>query len=65
VRMVDYVRDPLELDAMESWDGIEGLMKGGAEVRFGPGASAFLQEAKKRHEYMKVEIMRRYGLDES
>jgi len=62
VRLLDYVKDPLELDAMESWNGIGSLIEGGAEEKFGPGTSAFLEEAKERQEYMQVEILRRYGL---
>jgi hypothetical protein len=65
VRLVDYVKDPLELDVMESWSGIDGLINDGVEGKFGTGASEFLREAKERHEYMQVEIMRRYGLEGS
>lgn len=61
--MVDYIRDPLELDAMESWNGVEGLINDGAEERFGVGTVEFLREAYKRQEYMKKEIFRRYRMD--
>lgn len=60
--VVDYVADPLELDRMESWDGVEGLISSGAEEKFGSGTAAFLREAYIRQEYMKKEILRRYNL---
>lgn len=64
VRLVDYVADPLELVVMESWGGVESLIKDGAEEKFGPGTAKFLREAYERHEYMKHEIFRRYGMKE-
>ena len=56
------MKDPLELDVMESWNGVEGLINDGAEVKFGDGTAMFLREAYKRQEDLKVEIPRRYGL---
>ena len=61
--MLDYIRDPLELETMESWNGIEGLIRDGAEQRFGAGTADFLREAYKRQEYMKKEIFRRYRME--
>jgi hypothetical protein len=61
--MLDYIRDPLELDVMESWHGVEGLINDGAEENFGAGTAEFLREAYERQEYMKTEIFRRYGMD--
>jgi hypothetical protein len=63
VRLVDYVRDPLEHEVMETWAGIEGLITGGAEDKFGAGTVEFLREAFKRQEYMTTEIVRRYGVE--
>ena len=48
---------------MESWGGVEGLIAEGAEDKFGPGTAAFLREANVRQEYMKKEIIRRYGME--
>jgi hypothetical protein len=62
VRLVDYVKDPLEVEAMESWQGMEGLIEDGAEERFGDGTALFLREAYERQEHLKTEIPRRYGL---
>lgn len=62
VRLVDYVKDPLEVDVMESWRGVVGLIKDGAEDKFGDGTALFLREAYEQQEYLKVEIPRRYGL---
>ena len=39
VHLMDIVKDPLELDGLDSWDGIEGLIAGGAEEKFGPGTA--------------------------
>jgi hypothetical protein len=61
--MLDYVRDPLELNTMESWNGVEGLIIDGAEGNFGAGTAEFLRAAYERHEYMKKEIFRRYRMD--
>lgn len=61
--MVDYVKDPLELDVMESWNGIEGLINDGAEEKFGVGTAEFLREAYIRQNYMREEIFRRYRMD--
>lgn len=58
----DYVNDPTEEDALDTWDGIEGLIDEGVENIFGPGTEEFLREAEKRQTYMKSEIMRRYDL---
>jgi len=56
------VKDPLEVDVMESWQGVDGLIKDGAEEKFGDCTVLFLREAYERQEYLKVEIPRRYGL---
>jgi hypothetical protein len=60
---VDYVKDPLEHKPMQSWGGVESLIADGAEERFGEGTAAFLREAYTRQEYMKTEIIRRYGME--
>lgn len=62
MRLVDYVRDPLEADPWESWSGVEGLIARGAESHFGEGTTDFLREADVRHNYMRKEIVRRYGI---
>ena len=62
VRLVDYVRDPLERDPWESWDGIEDLILQGAEEQFGEGTEDFLRAAYERQEFMKDEIARRYAI---
>lgn len=62
MHLIDYISDPLELDGMSSWDGIEGLISKGAEEKFGEGTEDFLREAYKRQERMKTELPRRYGL---
>jgi len=49
---------------MESWSGVEDLIKQGAEEKFGNGTAEFLREANIRQEYMKHEIFRRYGMKE-
>ena len=59
---MDYIVDPLELDRKESWNGVEGLILDGVEDRFGVGTTEFLREADKRQQYMKEELLRRYGL---
>jgi len=59
---VDYTADPLELNSLVSWDGIEGLISMGAEDMFGPGTEEFLRKAFEKLTYMKTEILRRYGL---
>jgi hypothetical protein len=64
VRLVDYVKDPLERDPMEMWGGVEALISDGAEEKFGAGTADFLREAHKRQEYMKKEIIRRYGIED-
>jgi hypothetical protein len=61
---VDYVKDPLEFDALESWSGIEDLISRGAEETFGVGTTQFLRDAYHRQEYMKKEIIRRYGMED-
>jgi phosphoglycerol transferase MdoB-like AlkP superfamily enzyme len=64
VYLVDYISDPLELDRMDSWNGVEGLISNGAEEKFGVGTAAFLREAFERQEYMRLEIRKRYGLQD-
>jgi hypothetical protein len=64
VRLIDYITDPLELDGMDSWGGVEGLINGGAEAKFGSGTKEFLLEAFEKQEYMKTEILRRYGMED-
>lgn len=49
---------------MESWGGVEDLIKQGAEEKFGNGTTEFLREANVRQEYMNHEIFRRYGIKE-
>lgn len=61
---MDYLADPAEDNALESWSGVKGLIANGAEKRFGPGTEQFLLEADRRQSYMKVELFRRYGLNE-
>lgn len=63
MRLVDYIADPMELNPMESWGGVEALIADGVEDRFGDGTKDFLREAYTRQEYMKTEIFRRYGLE--
>jgi hypothetical protein len=53
----------MEYHPMETWGGVEALIAGGAEQRFGPGTTEFLREADTRQEYMKSEIIRRYGME--
>lgn len=60
--MADYEKDPKEENSMFSWEGVEGLIKDGAENKFGSGTELFLREASRREAYMKTEILRRYGL---
>jgi len=62
VRVVDFVTDPVEEKPMESWDGVEGLIRKGAENRFGKGTTEFLREADRRQKHWKKDIPRRYGL---
>lgn len=62
VHLVDYIIDPLEEDGLTSWGGITGLIEKGAEEKFGEGTTDFLREAFKRQDYMKIEILQRYGL---
>ena len=63
VSLVDYVRDPIELDRWVSWDGVEGLIAMGVEEHFGSGAENFLRRAVEKQEFMKSEILRRYELE--
>jgi hypothetical protein len=49
---------------MESWSGVEDLIKKDVEKKFGKGTTEFLREANVRQEYMKHEIFRRYGMIE-
>lgn len=60
--LVDYIRDSLENDKLDSWNGIEGLISSGAEEKFGEGTEVFLREANERQKFMKMEIYRRYGM---
>ena len=60
VSLVDYVRDPIEVDRWVSWRGVEGLIEMGAEEHFGVGMEEFLRRAFEKQEYMKSEINRRY-----
>ena len=63
--MADYENDPLEASSMFSWEGVEGLIKDGAEEKFGPGTAKFLLEAASRETYMRSELLRLYGLSEN
>ena len=56
--------DPLELDGLDSWNGVEGLISMGAEEKFGAGTADFLKDAYLKQEFMKTEILRRYGLQD-
>lgn len=58
------MKDPLEVDAWETWGGVEEFISRGAEEHFGEGTTEFLREAVKRQEYMKREIVRRYGMED-
>jgi len=62
--LVDYIKDPLEHEPMEMWGGVEALISAGAEGKFGYGTAEFLREAHKRQEYMKKEVIRRYGMED-
>ena len=64
VRLVDYVKDPLEYEPMDSWGGVEALISDGAEERFGTGTSEFLHKAHEQQWYMRKEIIRRYGMED-
>jgi hypothetical protein len=55
------VKDPLEEDHLDTWNGVKGLISGGAEKKFGPGTDQFLREANELQIYMKRELFRRYG----
>jgi hypothetical protein len=61
--LVDYVRDPLETEMLESWNGVQELIAEGAEEKFGKGTAEFLREADRRQKYMRAELFRRYGLE--
>jgi len=52
----------MEEDPWQSWQGIEDLISRGAEEKFGPGTEEFLRKAFEKQQYMKSEILRRYGL---
>jgi hypothetical protein len=54
----------MEVDGMDSWGGVEGLISAGAEDKFGAGTTAFLRDAFERQIYMKTELLRRYGLQD-
>jgi len=60
--LVDFKADPNEENPMVSWNGIEGLISEGAEKRFGEGTEKFLKDAFQKQEYMKQDLLRRYGL---
>jgi hypothetical protein len=60
--LVDYVADPLEVNGIESWHGVKGLLSQDVDEKFGVGTADFLSNASERHLYMKTEILRRYGL---
>jgi len=60
--LVDFVKDPFETDVWDTWEGVEALINGGVEEKFGDGTEEFLREANRRHRGMLQEIMRRYGL---
>ena len=62
MRLVDFVKDPVEENPMESWDGVEGLIRNGVENRFGKGTREFLREADRRQNHWKKDIPSRYGL---
>jgi len=62
--LIDYIADPLELDGLDSWNGVEGLISLGAEQKFGAGTTEFLREAYLKQEFMKTEILKRYGLQD-
>jgi len=62
--LIDYIVDPLELDGLDSWNGVEGLISMGAEEKFGAGTADFLKDAYVKQEFMKTEILRRYGLQD-
>ena len=59
---MDYISDPDEEDPLTSWNGVEGLIARGAERKFGEGTEKFLRDASKKQDYMKTELLRRYGL---
>jgi hypothetical protein len=63
VRLVDFIKDPLEREPMDMSGGVEALISAGAEKIFGAGTTEFLREAHRRQNYMKIEIIRRYGLE--
>lgn len=44
--------------------GVEALISAGAETIFGDGTVEFLREAHRRQEYMRKEIVRRYGMED-
>jgi hypothetical protein len=60
--LVDYVRDPTEADVWDSWDGVRGLIRKGAKEHFGEGTEKFLKAAERKENWMRGEILRRYGL---
>lgn len=65
VYLVDYLKDPLENDKLDSWNGFEGLISSGAEEKFGEGTELFLREANERQQAMRTEIFRRYGMGDA
>lgn len=52
----------MEENRLISWDGIEGLIAQGAEEIFGIGTEKFLRDAYEKQNYMKTELLQRYGL---
>jgi len=50
------------MNPMVSWHGVEDLISMGAEERFGEGTEMFLRDAFKKQDYLKTEMLRRYGL---
>ena len=62
MRLVNFIKDPVEEHPMVSWDGVEGLIKNGVEKRFGKGTAEFLREADVRQKFWRKDLPRRYGL---
>ena len=61
--LADYLDDPRENSPMHSWEGVQGLIADGAELKFGPGTERFLLDADRRQTFMKSEIFQRYRRD--
>jgi len=47
VSLVDYVADPLEVNGIESWHGVKGLLS--QDEKFGVGTADFLRNTSERH----------------